>query len=130
MPEEKEKTNEAAGDKELGRIISRREFAIGSIAIIGAYSANELHAGSEADQIKFEETDGVRNLLEDRHITDEDLKPVIQHAEKTGEKLYQPDSDRFLTKLHVKNVYFYAEYSIIEGGYRIHTAYSHRFNLA
>jgi hypothetical protein len=125
MSEEKEKKVEAA-DKEA-RAISRREFAIGSLALIGAYSG-EIQA-EEADRIKIEASDAVRNLMEDRHITEEDLRPVILHAEKTGDKLYQTDTDRFLTKLRVKNVYFYAEYSVIEGGFRIHSAYSHRFNL-
>jgi hypothetical protein len=127
MPEEKENDAEMARDKE-GRTISRREFAIGSIALISGFSSEAL-AGASADQIKLEKTDSIRDLMDERHILDEDLIPVIQHAEKTGEKLYQTDTERFLSKLRIKNVYFYAEYSIIEGGYRIHTAYSHRFSL-
>ena len=128
MPEEKEKKAETAEDQE-GRTISRREFTIGSIALIGGFSS-EAHAGAAADQIKIEKTDAIRDLMEERHILDEDLIPVIQHAEKTGEKLYQTDTNRFLSKLRIKNVYFYVEYSIIEGGFRIHTAYTHRFSLS
>jgi hypothetical protein len=126
MPEEKEKKNEAAEEIEGLGAISRRDFAIGSIALIGACTSPELLA---QDAPKLEKSDVVRKLMEERHILDEDLIQVIQHAEKTGEKLYQPGSDGFLSKLRIKNVYFYAEYSIIEGGYRIHTAYSHRFTL-
>jgi hypothetical protein len=127
MPEEKEKKEKAADDKEKLGTISRREFAIGSIALIGAYSSPELRG--QDTQIKLEISETVRKLMEERHILDEDLIQVIQHAEKTGEKLYQPGSDGFLSKLRIKNVYFYAEYSIVEGGYRIYTAYSHRFTL-
>jgi hypothetical protein len=126
MPEEKEKKNEAAEVIEGLGAISRRDFAIGSIALIGAYASPELLA---QDAPKLEKSDVVQKLMEERHILDEDLIQVIQHAEKTGEKLYQPGSDGFLSKLRIKNVYFYAEYSVIEGGYRIHTAYSHRFTL-
>lgn len=129
MHEEKEKKDEAPADKEGLKTISRREFAIGSIALIGAYTSNDLLGQDAAAKIKLEKSDVVQKLLEERHILDEDLIAVIQHAEKTGEKLYQPGTDGFLSKLRIKNVYFYAEYSIIEGGYHIYTAYSHRFTL-
>jgi hypothetical protein len=127
--EDKEDKIETAEDKEGLGILSRREFAIGSIAIIGAYSPSELLAQEKAAQIKIEKSADIEKLLEERHILDEDLIQVIQHAEKTGEKLYQPDSNGFLSKLRIKNVYFYVEYSVIEGGYRVYTAYSHRFSI-
>ena len=114
--------------------ISRREFALSSMAILGAYSRTEAATlpplSAEAQALKLEMDEDVRDLLEARHILDEDLKRVIEHAERTGEKLYQPGSDRFLSKLRVEEVYFYVEYSPLEGAYRIHTAYSHRFLLA
>ena len=114
--------------------ISRREFALGSMAILGAYSLTEAATlpplSAEAQAMKLEMADDVRELMEARHLLEDDLKRVIEHAEKTGEKLYQPGSDRFLSKLRVEEVYFYVEYSPLEGGYRIHTAYSHRFLLA
>jgi hypothetical protein len=128
MTEKKDEKTEIALDKEGLGTISRREFTIGSIALIGAYSANESLAQA-ADQIKLEISDDVRHMLEERHILDEDLIQVIQNAEKTGEKLYEPETGRFLSKLHIKNVYFYAEYSIAESKYRIHAAYSHRFSI-
>ena len=65
----------------------------------------------------------------DRRILKDDLIQVISHAEKTGVKLYQQDSDRFMAKLRMNDVYFYAEYSPIEGGFQIHNTYSHRFFL-
>jgi hypothetical protein len=130
MPEEKDKKSSEMPDQEGSKTISRREFTIGSIALIGGYSSTELLATAADAQVKLQKTNDVRDLMEDRHILDADLIQVIQHAEKTGEKLYELETDRFLAKLHVKNVYFYAEYSIIEGGFRIHSAYSHRFSFA
>lgn len=111
------------------KTLSRREFAIGSLAIISSYASAEEpdKAGAE---VKLEKSDSVRNQLEERHILDEDLIRVIQHAEKTGKKLYEPDTDRLLSKLLSNKTYFYVEYAIIEGGYRIHSAYSHRFSFA
>jgi hypothetical protein len=114
--------------------ISRREFALGSMAILGAYSGTEDSSipplSEEAKAMKLEIADDVQSYLETRHILDDDIKRVIDHAEKTGEKLYRPGSDRFLSKLRVRQAYFYVEYSPTEKEYRIHTAYTHRFLLA
>lgn len=111
--------------------ISRREFAIGSMAILGARSLEEIEKvpplSPEAQAMKLEISDEIRSFMQVRHILEEDIKRVIDYAEKTGEKLYQKERNIFLAKLRVKEVYFYAEYSPVEGGFRIHTAYSHRF---
>ena len=118
-------------DSEKAPQISRREFAIGSMAIFGAYSAQEMEKvpplTPEAQAMKLEISEEIKSFMQVRHILDDDIKRVIDYAEKTGEKLYQMGKDVFLAKLRVKEVYFYAEYSPVEGGYRIHTAYSHRF---
>jgi hypothetical protein len=115
--------------------LSRRRFALGSVAVIGA-AVNEAGAATqviplsaEARSWHLEKTDEVADIMDERHILDEDLKRVIQNAENTGEKLYQTDTDRFLSKLRVGDVTFYVEYSRIDKGYKIHTAYSHRFLL-
>jgi hypothetical protein len=111
--------------------ISRREFALGSMAALGAFSlapqATLPPLSPEAQAMKLEISDEIKSFMEVRHILEDDLKRVIDHAEKTGEKLYQEDSDIFLSKLRMNEVYFYAEYSPVEGGFRIHAAYSHRF---
>jgi hypothetical protein len=79
--------------------------------------------------MKLDITEGLRNAMEAIHILEEDVRRVIDHAEKTGQKLYENGSNRFLGKLRINEVYFYAEYSPIEGGFRLHEAYSHRFLL-
>jgi len=113
--------------------ISRREFALSSVAVLGTYSllnADTLPPlSTEAQALKIEKNDDVQTLMDSRHITDEDIKRVLDHAEKTGKKLYQPENGRFLSKLRVQKTYFYVEYSPIESGYRIHTVYAHRFLL-
>jgi len=115
------------------RSISRREFAIGSMGLISAYSlAEEIEIpplSAEAQALKLEKTQDVQDLMEARHILDEDLKRVIDHAERSGEKLYQPGTSFFLSKLRVKEAYFYVEYEPVKEAYRIHAAYSHRFLL-
>jgi hypothetical protein len=131
MDEDKKKKPK---NEESPHQISRREFAIGSMAVLGGYSVTEAAAipplSPEAQALKLEISDGIRRLMEQRHILEDDLKRVIDHAEKTGEKLYQQGNDTLLSKLRMREVYFYAEYSPIEGGFRIHSAYSHRFLIS
>jgi hypothetical protein len=128
MPKAKD-TKKASAKK--AQQISRREFAIGSMAILGTPSAEEMEKvpllSPEAQAMKLEISDEIKSFMQVRHILNEDIKRVIDYAEKTGDKLYQMGRDVFLAKLRVKEVYFYSEYSPIENGFRIHTAYSHRF---
>jgi hypothetical protein len=113
--------------------ISRREFALGSVAMLGGYSLSNastlMPLSPEAQAMKIEITEGLRNAMEAIHILEDDMRRVIDNAEKTGQKLYENGSNRFLAKLRINEVYFYAEYSPIEGGFRLHEAYSHRFLL-
>jgi len=69
------------------------------------------------------------SLMEERGILDDDVKQVIYKAEATGEKLYQPDGDHFLSKMVTENATFYVEYSIADQAYTVHTAYSHRSQI-
>ncbi|MBN1570633.1 MAG: hypothetical protein JXA73_22510 [Acidobacteria bacterium] len=117
--------------QEIPHQISRREFAIGSMAMLSGYVQTDAASipplSAEAQAMKLEISENLRNVMEAYHILEEDLKRVIDHAEKTGEKLYQPGKNLFLSKLRVKEAYFYAEYSPIEeGGFRILDTYTHR----
>jgi hypothetical protein len=113
--------------------ISRRQFAIGSVAALSGYSLTESYAlpalSPEAQEIKLEIDEMTMARMETRHILEDDLKRVIDHAEKTGSKLYQPNSDLFLSKLRVNTVTFYVEYSPAKEGFKVHSAYSCRFKL-
>ncbi|MBN2321357.1 MAG: hypothetical protein JXR49_19915 [Acidobacteria bacterium] len=115
-------------DDGLGRI-SRREFAIGSVAAIGSAPGLLSDMAADTPPFKLDISEEVRRIMIDRHILEDDLIKVIDNAEKTGVKLYRQDCDRFMAKLRMNEVYFYSEYSPIEGGYRIHNTYSHRFFL-
>jgi hypothetical protein len=128
-----EEENKKQQNAETPHQITRREFTIGSVAMLSGHSLIEAAAlpplSPEAQEMKLEISDTLRSYMETRHILDDDVKRVIDHAEKTGEKLYQPDSSVFLSKLHVGEVYFYAEYAPMKDGYRVYSAYSHRFLL-
>ena len=80
-------------------------------------------------EIQLIKSDAVASLMEERHILDDDVKLVINNAEATGEKLYQPEANRYLAKMTLPNITFYVEYSISNGGYEVHTTYSHRSKI-
>jgi hypothetical protein len=125
-----DKAKSAPQTKKSGaRQITRREFTIASVAALGTSPLALAHMDESPPPFKLDISDDVDKILNDRHILNSDLVQVIQYAEKTGEKLYRTDDDHFLAKFKLNTVYFYAEYSAIEGGYRIHNAYSHRFTL-
>ena len=78
------------------------------------------------EEIKLELSDEVKQLLEERHILEDEVKKVVDHAETEGEKLYQPEANRYLAKLRIGQASFYVEYSIEEGNYTVHSAYAHK----
>lgn len=128
-----ENDNEIQKTEKSVPLISRREFALGSVAMLGSHhflQASPLPPLSEeAKALKLDKSAEAKELLDARHILDDDIRRVIDNAEKTGRKLYTPENDHLLSKLRIDQTYFYVEYSPVEGGYRIHTAYAHRFNI-
>ena len=80
-------------------------------------------------EIQLIKSDVVASLLEERHILDDDIKQVIYNAEATGEKLFQPEGNRYLAKMTLSNATFYVEYSVADSDYIVHTAYSHRSKI-
>jgi hypothetical protein len=119
--------------KKNSSLISRRDFARGSAAVMGAYAIADAAAAldepsDETKDVKIEKSAEITALLDARYITDGDIRYVIANAEKTGRKLYKQDSDHFLSKLRIGQTYFYVEYSKSgESTYKIHAAWAHRF---
>ena len=81
------------------------------------------------EEIKLEVSGEVKQLLEDRHILEDEVKQVIHHAETESDKLYQPDVNRYLAKIRIGQATFYAEYSIDEDKYLVRSAYAHKSEL-
>lgn len=81
------------------------------------------------EEIKLLVTDDVKQLLEERHIDEDEVKQVIHNAETKGEKLYQPEENRYLAKLRIGKATFYVEYAIEEGKYVVKAAYAHKAEL-
>ena len=81
------------------------------------------------EELKLELSAEVKQLLEDRHIAEDEIKLVINNAETKGEKLYQPDENRYLAKLRIGQATFYVEYSIGEDQYVVSSAYAHKAEI-
>ncbi len=76
--------------------------------------------------VRLHLSEAVEAVMKKRHISEDDLRFVIQTAEATGQKLYSAQQDRYLAKARAGFVTFYAEYSRLPDGYLVRTAYSHR----
>ena len=84
----------------------------------------------EYEALKLQKSEEVGEILESRHILDDEVRMVIHNAESRGGRLYQPETERFLAKLKIAGITFYVEYSLAEEKtYIVHTAYSHRAEL-
>ena len=81
------------------------------------------------EETKLILSDEVKNLLDERHVLEDEVKQVIYHAEDTGEKLYRPGTNVFLAKLKIGTATYYAEYSAEEDGYSLRTAYVHKAEI-
>lgn len=80
-------------------------------------------------EVKLKLTDEVKQRLVDRHVSEDELKQVIHHAEETGDKAFQPDANRYLAKLQIGSATFYADYSIENGTYLVRSTYAHKAEL-
>ncbi|HMK65281.1 MAG TPA: (Fe-S)-binding protein, partial [Thermodesulfobacteriota bacterium] len=83
----------------------------------------------EHQKIKLLIAPGVRALLEERRILDEDLQRVIQHAEESGEKFYNASTERFKAAFRPYKAMFWVEYRPSEDGFIVFNAYLHRMEL-
>jgi len=92
--------------------------------------SNQDQEQKEWEGLRLKRGQEVLMLMAERNITSDEVKPVIYDAESTGQKLYQPDSDRLLAKKVIGNVTYYVEYSPAEeDAYTVHTTYFHKTTL-
>ena len=94
----------------------------------------EVWGETMTDQVGYEAirliiSPELQQRLEDRLILTEDLQRVIEHAERTGDKFWQPQTRRCLAHYRPTEVTYWVEYSPQGDGFVIHNAYSHRMEL-
>jgi Fe-S oxidoreductase len=71
----------------------------------------------------------VAELLDRRHILDDDIRKVIFHAEQTGKHLINQNNNHRLASYKPVRVTYWVEYEPVTEGNVIHNAYSHRMQL-
>jgi Fe-S oxidoreductase len=69
------------------------------------------------------------DLLNSRHVLEEDVQRVIHHTEATGRYLVNPANNHRLACFRPVRVTYWVEYRPTDQGYLIHTGYSHRMQL-
>lgn len=89
----------------------------------------EQEPGKEFEIIKLLISDKVKKELENRQIRVENIRRVIDYAEKTGDHLINRETGHKLARNRELNVTFWVEYSVQDDGYVIHNAYSHRMEI-
>ncbi len=85
----------------------------------------------EGAPVQLDVSPEVRALLERRMILLEDVRKVIEHAERTGDRLEDPQTGRRLASHRPVEVTYWVEYSAAQGGagFVVHNAYSHRMQV-
>ena len=77
----------------------------------------------------IEYTPGAEAMMDDRMILKTDVIRVLQNLRETGEAIRDEETGLLLTRARLGNVTFWVRYEEIDGGYRVHRAYSHRMNI-
>jgi hypothetical protein len=84
----------------------------------------------EYQALKLNKGADVSKLLDDRHITEDEIKMTISDAERSGQKLCRKDNDHLLASKKIEKVTFTVEYSPSgDKTYTVHTAYAHRVQV-
>lgn len=90
----------------------------------------EEHVAYENEQaITLHIAEDVRELMEKRMILVEDVREVVEWAEKTGNRLVNRTTNHFLTHYRPGTVTFWVEYSPEDEGYAIYNVYCHRMQV-
>jgi len=89
-----------------------------------------IRPGSSWQDVNLDISTEVNRYLEMRHVLEDEIKQVIFYAETTGEKLYQPEANRYLGKLKIGKATFYSDYSYGEEKFVVRMAYAHRSEIA
>jgi glutamate synthase (NADPH) small chain len=83
--------------------------------------------GRETTELYISED--VRRLMERRMILIEDVREVIDWAQRTGFKLVNRDSGHFMAHYTPTTVTYWVEYAPADNGFTVHNAYSHRMEI-
>lgn len=83
----------------------------------------------EYEKIDLYIDDEVAATMEERRILREDVRKVIDNAEKTGKRFRDRRSRRCRASFRPAFVTYWVEYSAEGSGFRVHNAYCHRMEI-
>ncbi|TYO94598.1 pyridine nucleotide-disulfide oxidoreductase/dicluster-binding protein [Desulfallas thermosapovorans] len=72
----------------------------------------------------------VSEIMDERLILKEDIQKVIEHAEKTGKKIFNRNSGHILACFRPVSVTYWVEYTRQGDDFYVHNVYSHRMEVA
>ena len=73
---------------------------------------------------------GVLDVMEDRRILREDVEAVLAEASRTGRRMVDRKTGRFLASFRPRRVHYWVEYALNAGRTTVTRAWSHRMELA
>jgi hypothetical protein len=83
----------------------------------------------EYEKIVLHISSDILERMEERRVLREDVQKVIDHAEKMGTKLFNPETGRSLASFRPACVTYWVEYNPEGTGFRVHNAYYHRMEV-
>jgi precorrin-6x reductase len=95
----------------------------------------ELWSETMPEQAAFESIrltlpDDVQKQVEDRLILVEDMQKVVEHAERTGRRMFNNSTQHYLAYFKPASVTYWVEYiPQADGSFLVHKAYSHRMEI-
>ena len=82
------------------------------------------------ESIRLTLPDDVQKQVEDRLILVEDMQKVIEHAERTGKRMFNNATQHYLANFKPASVTYWVEYTPqADGSFLVHKAYSHRMEI-
>jgi len=81
------------------------------------------------ESIRLNMSTEVLRMIDERRILEDDVRKVIDFAERNGKRMQHCESGNYLAYYQPENVTFWVEYSPAEEGFTVHNAYCHRMKI-
>ncbi len=86
--------------------------------------------GAAFESIRLILPDEVQKMVEERLILVEDMQKVIENAERTGKRMFNAQTGRYLAYFKPTSVTYWVEYTPQpDDAFLVHKAYSHRMEI-
>ncbi len=97
--------------------------------ILQSFGEKDDRQEDDYEKLSVSMSDDVMKKIDRQRILLNDIRKVIEYAERTGKKMSRKDTGNFLAYLQPENVTYWVEYSVEGHGYVVHNAYCHRMKI-